>query len=292
MRRLLFVAVGIFVVMSYASAGDYETPHRFKPGDVISADVMNEIFDYIESSKKTITAADLVGQWRCAKFMSAYPNDSANNNIPPGYQWSKNKFFISIDGIQLNIAANSDGSLNWNSPSRNAMNFIFVNQGSSTDGCAGYGIIESMYDAFAVSSNNCNLQDISFPTYLWGMDVKRISKTRIKIIVANSSNPAMLLCDLQNVPPKSPEIISSSSSGPAIILAWNSNSSDATIFKVLRKDDLNGSFFVIGTTGASSTSYFDVVSAAGTYWYRVVASNGSGDSLGSNVVMIKVERIK
>ena len=32
--------------------GDFETPHRFSAGDTISADMMNEIFDYIKMPTK------------------------------------------------------------------------------------------------------------------------------------------------------------------------------------------------------------------------------------------------
>ena len=40
--------------------GDYDTPHTFSAGDTISADMMNEIFDYIKLSKTVILSSDLV----------------------------------------------------------------------------------------------------------------------------------------------------------------------------------------------------------------------------------------
>ncbi len=45
--------------------GDFDTPHRFSCGDTISADMMNEIFDYIKNANKTITASELIGTWSC-----------------------------------------------------------------------------------------------------------------------------------------------------------------------------------------------------------------------------------
>jgi len=39
-----------------AHAADYDTAHTFAAGDVISADMMNELFDYIKQSKQAVTA--------------------------------------------------------------------------------------------------------------------------------------------------------------------------------------------------------------------------------------------
>jgi len=47
---------------------DSETPHEFKSGDTISADMMNEIFDYINNTNKMISASDLIGTWSCLLY--------------------------------------------------------------------------------------------------------------------------------------------------------------------------------------------------------------------------------
>ena len=49
----------------YLIGGDFDTPHTFSAGDTISADMMNEIFDYIKNANKMITASDLIGTWSC-----------------------------------------------------------------------------------------------------------------------------------------------------------------------------------------------------------------------------------
>ena len=46
--------------------GDSVTPHEFKSGDIISAEMMNEIFDYINNSNKMISASELIGTWSCS----------------------------------------------------------------------------------------------------------------------------------------------------------------------------------------------------------------------------------
>ena len=48
--------------------GDFETPHEFKSGDIISAEMMNELFDYIKNSNKMISASELIGTWSCLLY--------------------------------------------------------------------------------------------------------------------------------------------------------------------------------------------------------------------------------
>lgn len=48
--------------------GEFETPHEFKSGDTISADMMNEIFDYIRNANKMISASELIGTWSCQLY--------------------------------------------------------------------------------------------------------------------------------------------------------------------------------------------------------------------------------
>jgi hypothetical protein len=51
--------------LSNAHAADYDTAHTFAAGDVISADMMNELFDYIKQSKQAVTAENLLGTYSC-----------------------------------------------------------------------------------------------------------------------------------------------------------------------------------------------------------------------------------
>ena len=48
--------------------GDFETPHEFKSGDIISAEMMNELFDYIKNANKMISASELIGTWSCLRY--------------------------------------------------------------------------------------------------------------------------------------------------------------------------------------------------------------------------------
>ncbi len=68
-KSILIVLASI--LLSYPMnliGGDYDTPHTFSCGDTISADMMNEIFDYIKNANKTISASELIGTWSCMRY--------------------------------------------------------------------------------------------------------------------------------------------------------------------------------------------------------------------------------
>ena len=70
-----------------------------------------------------------------------------------------------------------------------------------------------------------------------------------------------------------------------VSLSWTDNSNNETGFKIQRKTGVTGTYADIRTTGANVTSYTDNDSALrdGTlYYYRVCATNATGDSAFSN----------
>ena len=65
-KSILIILASIFLSYPMNLLGlDSETPHELKSGDTISADMFNEIFDYINNANKMITASDLIGTWSC-----------------------------------------------------------------------------------------------------------------------------------------------------------------------------------------------------------------------------------
>ncbi len=105
---------------------------------------------------------------------------------------------------------------------------------------------------------------------------------------ANSSFNIIRL-DKRSTAPNPPSSFTASTSEKTVSLAWTDNSTDETGFKVLRKDSLTGSYSTITTTSADAISYSDTGTAAGSYWYRVSATNSNGDSVGSKMVKVDVE---
>ena len=64
----IFILIA-FLATAELSADPYETAQRFTSGDVISAEVLNDILDRIELSLKDITVAELVGTWSATQHV-------------------------------------------------------------------------------------------------------------------------------------------------------------------------------------------------------------------------------
>ena len=168
--------------------------------------------------------------------------------------------------IKLELQINDDGddTFSWSSATYNAFHLDY----NQNDICDGNGQISLYFDKFTINGNKCN--GSTFTNYF---SVKVVSKNRIIIEQVGSTNSPSLMCDKKNLSPTTPANLST----------------DETGFKVLRKDSLTGSYSTITTTSADATSYSDTVTAAGSYWYRVSATNSNGDSIASKMVKVDVE---
>ena len=67
MKKLLisFLLSTLIMMPTSLFGAEFDTPHTFSAGDTISADMMNEIFDYIKNANKMISASELIGTWSC-----------------------------------------------------------------------------------------------------------------------------------------------------------------------------------------------------------------------------------
>jgi len=85
-------------------------------------------------------------------------------------------------------------------------------------------------------------------------------------------------------PPAAPSGLTATSiSSSQINLAWTDNANNETGVKVERKAGSGGTYAQIATTASGATSYSSTgLSASTTYYYRVRATNASGDSAYSN----------
>jgi hypothetical protein len=98
---------------------------------------------------------------------------------------------------------------------------------------------------------------------------------------ANSGPVAVLV-------PEAPTYLFGRPVGPTTVhLQWTNNSFTQTGFRIERSVGDQSNFQPIGTTDALTTTFDDTtVSAPNTYFYRVYATNDSGDSVPSNVARV------
>jgi subtilase family protein/fibronectin type III domain protein len=98
---------------------------------------------------------------------------------------------------------------------------------------------------------------------------------------------ALVVTGVTTTPPTPPAaptgLTATAVSSSQIDLAWSDNSNNETAFEIERSTD-GSSFTPRATVGANETTFQDTgLAGSTTYWYRVNATNGGGDSGYSNV---------
>jgi hypothetical protein len=264
--------------------GDFETPHEFKSGDTISAEMMNEIFEYIKNANKMISASELIGTWSCELYTTTGECMTANTQLAEDKKWDNgtgDSLYI-YNSSTLEMIDDEDGTYSYTTPLPNMFRCADAQHGGLGKWIVKNNVLFMTFSSGGIAGDPA--------TESQNMIVKLKKVTNSKILMEfNPSKPVYAECDKQNIPPNNPRNFTASASGMTVSLAWTDNSTNETGFKVLRKDTLTGSFSTVTTTAADATSYSDTVTAAGTYKYRVSATNGYGDSTGSTVVEVVVE---
>ena len=101
--------------------------------------------------------------------------------------------------------------------------------------------------------------------------------------VGNAHALALRGVTLSTAPTAPGNLAATAISTSQINLSWVDNSTDETGFKIERKTGSGGTYAQIATVAAGSTTYSNTGLTAGTtYFYRVRATNASGDSAYSN----------
>ena len=279
MKKFLisFLLATLIMIPTEIFAADYETPHEFSAGDTISADMLNELFNNIKLSKTAILSSDLVGTWSC-KVSIRYSSSHAT-----GWTADSDSLYQKLTST-ITFIADGDGTYSYEST---APNPFFAYDDRAISGHKYAVLSNSFYFTFPRKDQNGTIASDDKAIYY----LSKTSKNSYLFIRGGATDvsPDSLICDKQNLPPSMPSTFTASVSGKTVSLAWTDSSTDETGFKVLRKDSLTGSYSTVTTTSADATSYSDTVTAAGSYWYRVSATNSNGDSVASKMVKVDVE---
>ena len=81
MKYLSFLII-LFSINSFSE--DYKSAVRLNEGDVISADVFNDILDRIELTLKAVSSEDLLGTWELTQTVCPY--GSQQNCMASGFE--------------------------------------------------------------------------------------------------------------------------------------------------------------------------------------------------------------
>ena len=108
MKLMLLI---FLLIPSVTLAADYKSAQRLTAGDVISADVFNDILDRIEITLKEITPAEMVGSWNVEWQTCVNGGPGSCNNLDVGAGWGSD-----IDDLYKTrtdtwiVAADADGT--------------------------------------------------------------------------------------------------------------------------------------------------------------------------------------
>lgn len=287
MKSLSFLII-LFSINSFSD--DYKSAVRLKEGDVISAEVFNDIMDRIELTLKPITISELVGSWNVKQYIcsegsfgtSSYCDSS---NVIDSTNLESNIFTYRTD--ILTIGDNNDGTFSWTSPNiqliyqANHLDKMQFNTGNLVHTCliSPANIVGCKMDDSVKDNSNNNI--IAF------MNLKRTSPSQIVLTWGPEDGNLRfnhLILDKRLLPPNPPTSLTATLSSGTVSLSWTASEGGATSYTIKAKTSATGTYSDI-STGNTSTTYSDYIST-GTKWYRIFAVNSDGTSIGSNVVSV------
>ena len=260
---------------------DYKSAQKFSDGDVVSAQVLNDILERIELALKTITTEELVGEWAVEwrTCVNGGPGNCVSLNVGTGwgtgvdnlYRKRSDTWTISDDGdnsFSVSMAKCVSGAV-----SGTYYNDSCVARIAADSGVLLLGMVSGA--GVSASSQHSTM-----------FNIKRVSSSRFTLWQLNSGSNSFLsiTLDKNGVAPEAPSSLSSSLATSSISLSWTAPTG-ATSYEVHRKGSASATFLKIGTS--TSASYSDsAVDSGMAYWYRVFAKNADGTSIGSNVIKV------
>ncbi len=275
-----FTSLGLFAgaVLLPLAIGAQETIRvTFKEGDVISASVMNSVFQQLDNATNSITSDDLVGTWSITQVVP-YNGQPGNGTCRLSNSCEISGTTDAADGLSRSRAdvvtiAKSGTAYTYSQATVSS----FTNAHTNTPDAGNLSVLAETA-IFKNGSGNFN--------YFYA---KKKSSTRIVLQDIQSGAGAfnMVILNKRNTAPLPPNDLTASVSGSSVALAWTDQSSDETGFKVQRKTSATGNWTTVTTTAANVTTYTDAA-AAGVYWYRVIAMNAHGDSISSSEIQVVV----
>lgn len=261
-------AFGVAVAATTAIiAAESTTPITFKPGDVISADQLNDQFAKVKSAVEGVnSSADIAGTWSCTEYNS---QGGSALDCTGATGWTTDSSGLYSTRTQ-NVTISSSS------------NTIAMAVGAPAR-CAGSSYATTPFTAAFAAANGFVVWN---PPY--GREMVIVAKTSpssFKWYGIASNNGASMTCTKQNLSPAIPTGLSSTFASGTVTLSWTNNATDQTGYKVAKKTTLTGAYSDVGTP---TTATYSETLTTGTYWYRVRATNANGDSLGSNEVAVTV----
>ena len=256
-------------------AGNLNIADEFQPGDLVSADTFNQIFDTIEKINRTVVDADLIGVWSC--------NAMTSRNTPG---WTSKGLFYILENSQVNLTASSKST---------SLESAYTISTSSPSPFK--RTLTSAFSGTYVLYNNklFTKQTDESEARIW--DVNIISPTRFELTFLETSAQSFptnyasfITCDSAEAVPASPTSPTATNNKTGINLAWTDPSSDGAGFKIYRKLSTASEAELIATQTAVTYSDTDLAEGQTAYYY-ITTYNDNGESAKSKSVSATLDSI-
>lgn len=264
----------LLIITSIVSfADDYETAQRFKEGDTISADVLNDILDRMELALKTTTSSDLLGTWDLVQTTCAGNGGLGNCTEiagTTGFTDDKDNLYKQrTDTVTFSDDGDGTYSLSQN-------NYCaFVRSGTGNSSCTiSYAVVDGRFIFNSSGFTAYNLQRVSNTRYLLAMNA------------SGSGSFNVIRIDKQSQPPKAPKELAIAVASGKATLTWTAGDNTETGYDVQRKASVGGDYASLATPTTETYEDSSIVKG-NSYWYRVFATNANGTSIGSNIIQIE-----
>ena len=274
MKNIILFLLSIISIQVHAQEVEC-TPEviNINEGDVVSADVLNEILTQIRSIQTGgIATAELIGTWQCTSTLRPGGASGTEN----GY--SANSLGLYTMTQEVAITTHNDLKVRFNYPHNFGQGF----QETNAQNCLGH-IVNGKIVMTNGLTDTGNYEDTCYNTGYY--DIQMIANQCFRMENINDSTTN---CRKTSIPPLAPTSLSvtqTSGATDSVTLTWTEGDATEINYDVKRKDSAEGTYTSIGTPTVET--YVDATATAGkTYWYRVFAINTNGTSLGSNVVNI------
>ena len=288
-------------------AKDYKSLQSLNEGDVISAEVFNDIMERIELTLKPISISELEGEWAAKQYIcndGTYGNSNFCDWVGDIGSKSENLVF-KIRSDKVTITDNGDNTFNWTSPNYQ----LFLNDQNRPAMKFKTGGLNHTCSITNAQLVGCLMDpqiDLEGERGVIFTNVRRTSPTQIVFHYGPTKSGLVynhLILNKLNNSPEPPTNLTVTNSEETVTLSWaapetyilyfgeaegttpsSQTEGAASSYKIQSKDAADGTYTELAT--ATTNSYTDTITSGTTRWYRVYAVNEYGTSKGSNVVSI------
>lgn len=278
MKMILVIC---FMLSGATFAADYKSAQRLAAGDVISADVFNDILDRIELTLKEITPNEMVGSWtvQWKTCVNGGPGNCSGLDVGTGWGDSVDNLYKSRTDTWV-VESDGDGtySVSMQKCFAGAVSGTYFNDACSARLAVDSGIL--LLGTLTGAGVTLDSQHSSM------YNIKRVSDSRFSVWRLNSGSNSFVSFTLDRLaqPPEAPSSLAATLDSGSVALTWIENDENVTSYSIRSKDDALDDFTELNTS--STASFTDVLEAGASRWYRVFAINADGTSIGSNVIKV------